>query len=185
MKHLSSLMAALLLISSASFGQNLKFGHIDIEYLVALMPDRDSAQVKLSIYAQSLQQTLEDIQTELQTKYATYQRQQATWTAAVQETKQRELQELDARLAEYQQSASNEYQEMYNVLFAPVYQKAQATVDQIGKSKGLVYIFNTSTRPLLYIDSTLSEDILPAARVALGIPADKVPVQLQQPEVAQ
>ena len=182
MKHLSSLMAALLLISSASFGQNLKFGHIDIEYLVALMPDRDSAQVKLNIFAQTLEQTLLDIQTEFRTKYDTFQRQQATWTAAVLETKQRELQEIDGRLSQYQQSAQEDYQQMYNALFAPVYQKAQTTVDQIGKNKGLVYIFNTSTRPLLYIDDTLSEDILPAARVALGIPADKVPVQLQQPE---
>ena len=182
MKHLLSLVAAFLLISTASFGQNLKSGHIDIEYLVALMPDRDSALVKLNIYAQSLEETLQDMQAELQTKYNTFQRQQATWTAAVLETKQRELQELDSRLAQYQQSASEEYSQMQSILLTPVYQKAQATVDKIGKEKGLVYVFNTSTRPLLYIDSTLSEDLLPIARIELGIPADKVPMQLQPAE---
>jgi len=179
MKHLSKiLIAAFLLISTSSFGQNLKFGHIDIEYFVALMPDRDSALVKLNIYAQSLQETLEDMQTEFQTKYTAYQRQQATWTAAVLETKGRELQELDNRLSQYQQTASEEYSQMQAVLFTPVYQKAQATVEKIGKDKGLVYVFNTSVRPLLYIDTNVSEDLLPAARIELGIPADKVPVQL-------
>jgi len=181
MKRFSTfLIAGFLLISTSSFGQGLKFGHIDFEYLIALMPDRDSAAVKLSIYGRTLQETLEDIQTEFQTKYNAFERQQATWTAAVLETKQRELRELDSRLSQYQQTASEEYSQMQAVLLTPVYQKAQAVVEKIGKDKGLIYIFNTSERPLLYTDTTLSEDLLPAARKELGIPDDKVPMQLSQ-----
>ena len=184
MKHFSTiLIAVFLLISTSSFGQNLKFGHIELEYLVALMPDRDSAALKLNNYAKTLQETLEDMQTEFQTKYSAFQRQQATWTAAVLETKQRELQELDSRLSQYQQTATEEYSQMQTVLFTPVYQKAQAVVEKIGKDKGLIYIFNTSQRPLLYIDTALSEDLLPTARRELGIPADKLPMQLSQDPV--
>ena len=181
MKHLSKfLLAAFLLISTTSFGQNLKFGHIDIEQLVSVMPDRDSAVAILNKYGMTLQETLQDMQIEFQTKYNTFERQQATWTAAVLETRRKELQELDQRLAEYQQSAQEEYAQMQNALVAPVYQQAQATVEKIGRDKGLVYVFNTSNQPLLYIDENISEDLLPIAKRELGIPADKVPMQISQ-----
>ena len=183
MKRFSTiLIAVLLLISTSSFGQNLKFGHIDVDYLVALMPDRDSAMVKLNIYGQTLEQTLQDMQTEFQTKYNTFQRQQATWTAAVLEARQKELQDLNNNLMAYQETANQEYSQMQSVLFAPVFQKAQTVVEKIGKDKGLIYIFNMSQRPILYVDTNISEDLLPAARRELGIPADKVPMQLPQQE---
>jgi len=179
MKHFSTiLIAALLLISTSSFGQNLKFGHIDFEYLVALMPDRDSAYAKLNIYGQSLEERLQDMQNELQAKYNTYQRQNATWTAAVLESKQKELQDLNNNLATTQEAASQEYAQMQNVLLTPVYQKARATIEKIGKDKGLIYIYNTPQ--MLYIDTNISEDLLPTARRELGIPADKVPAALPQ-----
>ena len=179
MKHFSTiLIAALLLISTSSFGQNLKFGHIDFEYLVALMPDRDSAYAKLNIYGQSLEEQLQDMQNELQTKYSTYQRQNATWTAAVLEAKQKELQDLNNNLVSTQEAASQEYAQMQNVLLTPVYQKARATIEKIGKDKGLIYIYNTPQ--MLYIDTNISEDLLPTARRELGISADKVPATLPQ-----
>ena len=182
MKHFSKiLVAVLLLISTSSFGQSLKFGHIDIEFLVALMPDRDSAHAKLDIYGQTLEQTLQDLQAEFQTKYNIFQRQQATWTAAILEVKSKELQDLNSNISAYQETASQEYSQMYNVLMTPVYQKAQAAVDKIGKEKGLIYVFNMSQRPILYVDTNLSEDLLSAAKRELGIPADKeVPAPLPQ-----
>ena len=181
MKHFSKiLVAAFLLISTSSFGQNLKFGHIDLDYLVALMPDRDSAMVKLNAHAQTLEQTLMDMQSEFQTKYNAFQRQQATWTAVVLETKSKELQDINNNITTFQETASDELTQMQSALFTPIYQKAQVAIEKIGKEKGLVYIFNTSIRPFLYVDTNTSEDLLPALRREFGISADKVPMQLPQ-----
>jgi hypothetical protein len=48
MKHLSKILLVLFLaVSTTSFSQALKFGHLNTQELVALMPDRDSAAVKL------------------------------------------------------------------------------------------------------------------------------------------
>ncbi len=181
MKHLSKiLLSVFLLASSTSFAQTLKFGHINSQELIAVMPERDSAVIKLEKYAAELESELKAMQAEFQTKYNTYQQKQATWTAAVLESKTKELQELDGRIQQYQQNASEEYQQMQQILYAPVFQKANETIKSIGKERGLIYIFDTSAGSLPYIDATLSEDILPLAKSALKIPADKKPMQSGQ-----
>jgi len=185
MKHLSKILLVLfVLVSSTGFAQNLKFGHINSQELISLMPDRDSALVKLEKYATDLDETLQEMKSEFQTKLNTYQQRQATWTAAVLEARQKELQEIDQRISQYQQTAQQEYQQMQQLLFAPVLQKANETITNIGKQRGLIYIFDTSTGAIPFINNELSEDILPLAKTALKIPADKKPMSFggQQPE---
>ncbi len=163
--------------SSSGFAQNLKFGHINSQELISLMPERDSAIMQLERYAEDLEETLQAMQTEFQTKYTTYQQRQATWTAAVLESRTKELQEIDARIQQFQQTASQEYQQMQQILFAPVFQKANETIQKLGKDKALIYIFDTSSGAIPYINVDLSEDLLPSAKRELGIPADKTPMQ--------
>ena len=97
------------------------------------MPDRDSAAVKLEKYSADLNETMEAMQVEFNTKLNTYQQKQATWTAAVLEAKQKELQEIQARFEQFQQSAGQEYQQMQNLLLAPVFKKANDAIQKIGK----------------------------------------------------
>ncbi|MDP3452097.1 MAG: OmpH family outer membrane protein [Bacteroidales bacterium] len=178
MKHLSKILLLLfILVASSGFAQNLKFGHINSQELIAVMPERDSAIVKLEKYADDLEENLQAMQSEFQTKLNTYQQRQASWTAAILESRTKELQELDARIQQYQQTASQEYQQMQQLLYAPVFQKANETIQQIGKERGLIYIFDTASGTVPYINSDMSEDILPLAKAALKIPADKKPMQ--------
>ena len=83
MKHLTRALLLLFFFSATtSFAQTFKFGHISSQELIDLMPERDSALVKLEKYSQELQATLKEIQTEYETKALQYQQKQATWTAA-------------------------------------------------------------------------------------------------------
>ena len=51
MKKVTLLLFGLgLLLSTSSFAQNLKFGQLNMQELIALMPERDSAIVKLEKY---------------------------------------------------------------------------------------------------------------------------------------
>ena len=178
MKHLSKILLSIfVLASSTGFAQTLKFGHINSQELISVMPERDSAVLKLEKYAAELENELKAMQAEFQTKYNTYQQKQATWTAAVLEAKTKELQELDGRIQQYQQNASEEYQQMQQILYAPVFQKANETIKKIGQERRLIYIVDTASGTLPYIDTTLSEDILPLAKTELKIPADKKPMQ--------
>ena len=117
---------------------------------------------------------------EFQNKYNTYQQKSATWTATVRESKESELQELDQRIQQFQQTAAGDLQQLQQSLFAPIFEKARNAISKIAKEKGLSVVFETSVNPLAYINEAQSVDLLPLAKAELGVPAEKVaPTQLQ------
>ena len=182
MKHLPKILLVLLVaVSTSAFSQTFKFGHLNSQELVALMPERDSAVAKLEKYSADVNETIEAMQVEFNTKLNTYQQKQATWTAAVLEAKQKELQEMQARFEQIQQSSGQEYQQLQNLLFAPVLKKANEAIQKIEKEQGFTYIFDVSSGTLPFINVDQSVDVMPLAKKELGIPADKkLPAQQQQ-----
>ena len=180
MKHLSKFLLLLFVLAgTTSFAQTtIKFGRINSEELIALMPERDSAFIKLDKLSKELKENMEALQNEFQTKYATYQQKQATWTAALLETKQRELQDLQSRYDQLRQTAPQDFQDEQQKLLTPVYQKANETIKALGKENGCAFVFDLSTGAIPYFDEAQSIDLLPLARKKLGIPADKVPMQI-------
>lgn len=178
MKNVTKFLAlVMVLFATQSFAQT-KLGHINMQELVALMPERDSAVIKLDNYAKELDETMQGMQQELQTKYQTYQQKNATWTAAILEAKTKELQEMQERLQMFQQNAQQEMSQLQQSLFAPVFEKANSAIEKIGKEGGFTYIFDLSAGAIIYKEGGI--DLLPEAKKELGIPASKTtPTQLQ------
>ncbi|NLA15994.1 MAG: OmpH family outer membrane protein [Bacteroidales bacterium] len=179
MKRIATLLVVLTCVLGTTFAQSLKFGHINSQELIGLMPERDSALIKLQNYTNELEETIAEMQQEYQTKYNTYQQRQATWSAAVLESKQRELIELQQRLEQFSQGAQQEYQQMQQILFSPVFQKANEAIEKVAKEQGFTFIFDLSAGGVIFFNEDVSIDVLPLAKTVLGIPAEKVaPTQL-------
>ena len=186
MKRIATVLLLLICVIGTSSAQNLKFGHINSQELISLMPERDSALIKLQDYTNELEQTITEMQQEYQTKYNTYQQKQATWTAAVLEAKQRELIGIQQRLEQFSQGAQQEYQQMQQILLSPVFQKANEAIAKVAKDNGFALIFDLSVGGVIYYDEQISVNILPMAKSELGIPAEKVaPTQLPGMEQQQ
>jgi outer membrane protein len=79
-----------------------------------------------------------------------------------------ELQDMQQRIQNYQQTASAQLQQKQNELLKPVFEKAEKAIAEVGKEKGLIYVFDIGTKVVLY-KSTESIDILPLVKVKLGI----------------
>ena len=158
----------------SSQAQSFKFGHLNFQELVALMAESDSAAVKYQKYVAELQETYDGIEVEYRTKFLDYQQKNATWSAAILETKQQELQTLEQRLQQFGQTAQQDAQQMQQTLYTPIYQKANEAVKKLGKDQGFTYIFDLSTGPLVFYNEEHSVNVLPLAKAALGIPAEKV-----------
>ena len=172
MKNVTKLLAlAMVLFATQAFAQ-VKIGHINLNELVELMPERDSAVIKLQNYAKELDETMQGMQQEFNTKLQTYQQKNATWTAAILEAKTKELQEMEQRLQMFNQNAQQEMQQLQQTLFAPVYEKASKAIEKIGANGSFTYIIDLSAGALIY-KGTSSIDLLPEAKKELGIPADK------------
>ena len=173
------LLIILACVAVSANAQSLKFGHINTNELVALMSETDSAMVKLKAYQAELEEEMEAMQVEYNNKLNTYQQKAATWTAAIKETKEAELSEMVQRLQQFQQTAQQDLAQMNQTLMVPIYEKAKEAIEKIAKEKGLAFVLEMSTTPVSYYDEKLSLDLLPLAKAALGVPAEKVaPSQL-------
>ena len=174
------IIALLAFFSLALSAQTVKFGHINTSELVSLMSESDSARVQLQAYQKELIEEMETMQTEYNNKLNTYQQKQATWTAAIKESKEAEILEMQQRLQQFQQTAQQDLAQLENNLYAPIVAKAREAVSKIAKDKGLLFVFELSANPVVYYNEAQSVDLLPLAKAALGVPAEKVaPTQIQ------
>jgi outer membrane protein len=176
MKHFSKIFAIILLagiIGTATAQETYKFGHINSQELLMLMPERDSAQVRMEAYSRELTEQIEAMQVDYNNKLNTYQAKQATWTAAILEAKQKELQDMGVRIEEFQRTAQEDFQRMQMTLLRPINEKAMNAINKVGSENGFLYIFDISTGAVPFFNTAQSIDVLPMVKQELKIPADK------------
>ena len=172
------MIAAAALAFTAASAQSYKFAHVNFQELVQLMPEMDSARVQIEAANQETQETYGAMVQELQDKYSQYEQKSAEWSAAIRQSKERELTEIQNRIQDFERSVQQEMQQLQNQLMGPIYQKAQEAVSNLAKAGGYIYVFDASQ--VLYIDASQSTDLTPEARTALNIPADRTLESLQQ-----
>ena len=171
------LIAVMAVMSVAASAQNLKFGYVNFNEIVMLMPEMDAARATLEENQKTNEEILMSMYQEYQTKMQDYQAKAATWTTAIRESKEKELMDIESRLQQTQQSLQQEMQQLQSSLQAPIYEKAQTTVQEIAKAQGLAFVFEESS--LLYIDPAQGVNLTTEARKALNIPEGRTLEMLQ------
>ncbi|MGB3946849.1 MAG: OmpH family outer membrane protein [Bacteroidia bacterium] len=144
-----------------------KIAHINLDSLISLMPESKAAQTAVQNYGKQLEQQVTVMQTELQTKYTEYQEKAKDMAEVVRASKEKELNDLNTRIQDFQQQAQVDYQKKTAELSKPVYDKAKQAIDQVAKENGYKYALDTSTGLVLYSDPT--DDILGLVAKKLGI----------------
>ena len=177
------LIAAMAVMSVAASAQNLKWAYVDFNELVMLMPEMDEARATLDENQKTNEEILVAMYEEYQTKMQQYQQKAETWTPAIRESKEREIMEIQSRFEQTQQSLQMELQQLQQSLQAPIYEKAQKTVNNLAKAQGIAFVFEKSS--MLYVDPAQGIDLTPEARTALNIPADRTLEALQAELQAQ
>lgn len=169
MKSLQLLFIALLLSLSTSLSaQDLKFAHIDIQKLVATLPDKVKADKALQDEAAKLQSQLKIMSEELDKKYADYMAQKDSLPDLVKSIKEKEIQDQNQRIQNYNQLAQQSLGQKEQELLKPIIDKVQKAIDEVGAEKGFIYIFDVSSKVILFY-SEKSVDAEPHVRAKLGI----------------
>lgn len=159
---------ALLAFSSTSFSQELKFAHIDIQKLVATMPTKIKADKALQDEAAKLQAQLKSMSEDLDKKYADYMAQKDSLPELVRSIKEKEIQDQNQRIQNYNQLAQQSLSQKEQELLKPIIDQVQAAIDLVGAEKGFIYIFDISSKVILY-HSEKSVDAEPFVKLKLGI----------------
>jgi outer membrane protein len=154
--------------TSVSLAQTPKFGHIDISQLILVMPEHATAVAEMDKTTKELEDMLGTMQTELQTMYKEYTDKQATMSDLVKQAKGEDIQAKQQRIETFRSQSEQQLQQKQQDLMKPIISKADSCIAVVAKEQGLIYVFDVSSRVILY-KSNQSVDVLPLVKKKMGI----------------
>ncbi len=164
----SFFLSVALLAGVTAFGQELKFGHIDVQKFVSELPEKIQAEKTLQEEAAKLEDQLKVMGADLEKKYTDYMTQRESLPELIRATKEKEIQDADQRIKNYQMMAQQTLSQKEQQLLHPIIEKVQKAIDEVGHDNGLIYIFDISSQVVLY-HSDNSLDVAPMVKNKLGI----------------
>lgn len=174
MKKFLKLTLALVFVLGASSASAQKLARVDLAAIVPNMSEYTEAVTNLEALGKELSTQLEQMQVELNNKYAEYEKSVATFSDSVRQMKERELMDMQQRLSDMQQIAQQDIQKKEAELMNPIYEKANAAVDKVAKAGGYAVVFSTAgdqaaSAGLAYFDPAQVKDITAEVKKELGI----------------
>ena len=163
-KVLMTLMLSAGLLMTA---QAQKFGYINSNELLAMMPESVSMQEELQTYAKGLESQLSAMQAEYEKKVVEYQQNETTYSDLIKEDKVREIESIQQRVLEFQKNAQQSLSEKEVELFTPIRDKAMAAIDKVAENGSYTFIFDSGAGNLLYASE--SENIISLVKAELGL----------------
>jgi len=160
------LLSLMVLISSFGYSQT-KFGHIDSNESLGIMPETDSLQNELKAYADYLDQQMNTMANEYQTKVTEYQNNAATMSDLIRQTKEKEITDLQGRIQAFQASADQDLASKQAELFNPLIEKVRNAITEVAKENNYNYIFDVGTGAVLFWEN--GDNVLPLVKTKLGI----------------
>ena len=144
-----------------------KFGYIDSQELLILMPERDAAEKEVQEFAKTLEGQLSSMTAEYQQRVEDYQKNESTYTDLVKQDKIAEITGLEQRIQTFQQNAQQSLQIKEQELLEPILTKARNATEEVAQEGKYTYIFDKSIGSILYAKE--SENVLPLVKKKLGL----------------
>tara|TARA_Y100000766_G_scaffold195957_1_gene168459 strand:+ start:754 stop:1254 length:501 start_codon:yes stop_codon:yes gene_type:complete len=144
-----------------------KFGYLNSNELLAMMPESLSMQEELQTYAKGLESQLTAMQAEYEKKIVEYQQNETTYTDIIKEDKISEIESIQQRVVEFQKNAQQSLSEKEAELFIPIREKAMKAIDEVAEEGKFTFIFDSGSGSFLY--AAESENIINLVKSKLGL----------------
>lgn len=120
-----------------------KVAHVDVSELMAKMPAMLDAQKQLEKLSGTYDGEYKTMVDEYQNKLKKYEQEATTVTDAVNETRSKEVQDMQKRIVDYRDNAQKELQQKEADIVKPIMDKVKASIQKVGKAKGYQYVLNS------------------------------------------
>ncbi len=171
MKKLLIVLGVLFTFAASTMAQNLKFAHVNAQAVIMQLPARADAEKQLQAFAKQLEDELGIMSQEFENKYKEYmakvQDKENPMSDLKRQTVEKELQELQARVEGFRNSAPTEIQKKEQELLNPLVKQVQDAIQELGAEEGYIYIFDVNT--FLYVNETQSVDVTNKIKTKVGI----------------
>ncbi len=174
MKKINILVIGFLLTTLTSFGQNLKIGYTNVEYILSFLPETKQVQAEVQAYGTQLQNQLQSKITDFQSKAEAFQREAGTMTEIIRADKQEELQNLQNSIEKFQREAQTAITTKETELFKPLFEKISNAINKVAEQESFSHVFSAGVPGvdvLLYAKPT--DDISNIVLKELGIDPPK------------
>ena len=164
-------LVMLLALPMGVFAQNLKFGHINAQEIITVMPEFTKAQNDIQTLEKQLTAELQRTQEEFNKKYQEFQQAMAkdSFPANIAERRQKELQDMMQRQEQFQQDAQQQMQKAQTDAMAPIYKKLDDAIKAVGAAEGVIYIFDLARTSIPYVNEAQSINLTNKVKANLGI----------------
>ncbi|WP_092773507.1 OmpH family outer membrane protein [Hymenobacter actinosclerus] len=165
-----AIAALTLTTATASLAQApLKIGYTSVEYVLSQMPESKQIESQLKDYSTQLKNQLDTKYAEYQTKGEAFQKGAATMPDPVRADKQKELQNLQQSIQEFQQNAETSLQQKQQTLLKPALDKLQQTIDAVATENGYTYVLNSDGASPVLLHGPKEGDISDLVLKKMGI----------------
>lgn len=147
--------------------QRLRFGYLSCDSALRALPDYATTQANLAKLRSTYDAEMKRVEDEFNQKYEMFLEEQRSLAPSILQKRQAELQELIEKNAAFKEKARALIADAEKEAFAPLKQRVDRAISQIGQARGLMFIINTDGHALPYVDPLMGEDITQAViRVA-------------------
>ena len=154
-------LVMLLALPMGVFAQNLKFGHINAQEIITVMPEFTKAQNDIQTLEKQLTAELQRTQEEFNKKYQEFQQ------AIAKDSLPPNI--AERRQEQFQQDAQQQMAKAQNDAMAPIYQKLDNAIKAVGAAEGVIYIFDLARTSIPYVNESQSINLTSKVKANLGI----------------
>ncbi|MDE6079875.1 MAG: OmpH family outer membrane protein [Duncaniella sp.] len=158
------LLAIMLAIPVSMCAQ--KFAVIDTQAIMSEMPEVKTAQEQLMASQQKYEAEFTKLQEEFGKKFEEYNSLDENTPATIRERRTTEMQELEAKINQFRQTAAEDLQRQQQQLLAPIQENVMKAVQAVGQEGAYTFIFENMVPVYVGTDVT---DITPTVKTRLGI----------------
>ncbi|MHA7131309.1 OmpH/Skp family outer membrane protein [Algoriphagus namhaensis] len=165
---------ALLCVGFAAQAQEIKIGYTNVELIMDLMPEMEQIGADIQDYQTQLQTNIQTKGADFQRQVQSYQQAAPTMTEEARAVKEQELTKLQQEIQKYEQDAQISYQRKLQELLEPVQTKVINAINAVAAENNYTHIFSETAGQSPVLLYTKEEDKfteLVLARLGIELPA--------------
>lgn len=165
---MKKILIAILMMAPVSMSAQ-KFAHFNSADIIPNMKEYTTAQDEIQAMAKQFEDDLKLMQDELQKKSDEYQKEQANLLDNVKQRRETELNDLYQRMQQSYQDNQQALAKAQQDKLGAIQEKVLAAVKKVGEAGGYIYVVDTSTGAIPFINTQLSTDITDQIKKEVGV----------------
>ena len=156
------------IVPLALVAQESKIAFVNSQELFGSMPELSSIETQMNTKQEQVKKNAAALETEYNNKMEEFKNSTDEVTEALLMDRQKQIQQIEERYQTFMQNSQKEVQDLQQKLLAPVQEKLQKAIKDVGEEKGYTYILDIASGSIAYHSPT-AIDANPLVKAKLGI----------------